>query len=181
MEKTILHFYKFILGVKQSTPDNAVYGELGRRPCQLRYMWKQIKLWNRLLGLPRSRLSYKALQVASELGSNNSFVKNITNTFHEIEKLPCWNNQQQISNSYINSDIKESIYKLYDKSWYKQITEATKGNKGNSKLRSYKLFKANLHLEKYLKCINIRAHRVALAKFRMSAHQLRIETGRIKV
>ena len=40
------------------------------------------------------------------------------------------------------------------------------------------MFKTNLNVEKHLKCINIRADRVALAKFRMSAHQLRIETGR---
>ena len=51
-------------------------------------------------------------------------------------------------------------------------------DKGNSKLRTYKLFEANLHREKYLKCINIRAHRMTLAKFGMSAQKLRIETGR---
>ena len=37
IEKINLHFYKFILGVKQSTADNAVYGDLGRRPLLCRY------------------------------------------------------------------------------------------------------------------------------------------------
>ena len=59
-----------------------------------------------------------------------------------------------------------------------QILEASKGNIGNSKLKTYKKFKVNMNLEKYLTRVSVRAYRMALAKFRMSAHQLRIETGR---
>ena len=43
LEKTNLHFYKFILSMKQLNADNSVYGELGRRLCQFRFRWKQIK------------------------------------------------------------------------------------------------------------------------------------------
>ena len=39
-------------------------------------------------------------------------------------------------------------------------------------------FKVNLNLEKYLMCVSVRAHRVALAKFRKSAHQIRVKTDR---
>ena len=59
-------------------------------------------------------------------------------------KVMClWTNYQRI-----NSKIKENIYKLFDKLWHKQILETSKGNIGNSKLRSYKKFKVNLNLEK---------------------------------
>ena len=68
LEKTNInvHLYKFVLRVKQSTAENFVYGELGRRPCQFRFRWRQVKFWNRLIGLPQCRLAYKALQVAFE-------------------------------------------------------------------------------------------------------------------
>ena len=33
-------------------------------------------------------------------------------------------------------------------------------------------------MEKYLSCAGVRAHKTALTKYRTSAHQLRIETGR---
>ena len=55
-------FYKFILSVKQSTANNFVYEELVRRPCQFMFRWEQVKFWNRLIGLPRCRFAYKALQ-----------------------------------------------------------------------------------------------------------------------
>ena len=77
--KTNLHFYKFILVVKQSAADNFVYGELGKRPCHFRFRWKQVKFWNRLIGLQQCRLVYKALQVALELDNNSSFVRNTEN------------------------------------------------------------------------------------------------------
>ena len=76
------------------------------------------------------------------------------------------------------SQIKENIYTLFDRLWHKQILEVSKENIGNSKLRTCKEFKVNLNLKEYLTCVSFRAHRVALARFRISAHQLRIETGR---
>ena len=66
----------------------------------------------------------------------------------------------------------------FDKNWSEEFAESSRGNKGNSKLRTYKEFKQDLKLEKYLTCVSVRAHRIALTKLRTSAHQLRIETGR---
>ena len=68
----------------------------------------------------------------------------------------------------------------FDKNWSKELAESSRGKKGNSKLRTYKEFKQDLRLEKYLTCVSVRAHRIALTKLRTSAHQLRIETGRYK-
>ena len=42
---------KIGLSLKQSTAE-IFYGELGRRPCQFRFRSKQVKFWNRLIGLP---------------------------------------------------------------------------------------------------------------------------------
>ena len=67
---------------------------------------------------------------------------------------------------------------MFDKLCHKQILETAKGNKGNTKLRTYIKFKVNLNLEKYLSCVSVRADRAAVARFRMSAHQIRIKTGR---
>ena len=90
----------------------------------------------------------------------------------EINKLSYWNSQQQIPNCLNNSKIKENIYKLFNKLWHKQILEASEGTCNIGK-RTYKKFKVNLNLEKLLMCAGVRAHTVALAKFRRSAHQLR--------
>ena len=36
------------------------------RPCQFRFRWRQVKFWNRFIGLPQRILAYEALQVAFE-------------------------------------------------------------------------------------------------------------------
>ena len=64
LEKTNLHFYKYILGVTHSTADSLVYVETSKVLCQFRFKWKQVKFWNRLIGLPQCTLAYKVLQVA---------------------------------------------------------------------------------------------------------------------
>ena len=66
----------------------------------------------------------------------------------------------------------------FDKNWSKDKSESSRGKKGNSKSRTYKEFKQDLKLEKYLTCVSVRAHRIVLTKLRTSAHQLRIETGK---
>ena len=47
-----------------------------------------------------------------------------------------------------------------------------------SKLDSYRLFKQYLFLEDYLNVININIFRKTMSKFRVSNHNLRIESGR---
>ena len=111
--KTNIHFYKYILGVsdKYSTADNLVYGELGKVLCQLRFKWKQVKFWNRLIWLLQCRLAYtKSLgRLLSILDNNSWFVRNTKYRSEKINKLSYWNNKQQTPNCRIYSDIKENI------------------------------------------------------------------------
>ena len=94
----------------------------------------------------------KPCRLLSNLNNNSSFVRNTKDTSKEINKLSSWNSQQQILNCHMNSEIKENIYELFDKLWNKQIEEASKGNKGNSTMRTYIKFKVNLNLEENLTC-----------------------------
>ena len=55
--------------------------------------------------------------------------------------------------------------------WYTNV-------KSSDKLRTYVGFKYILEREKYIDCVNCQIHRIALARFRCSSHDLRIETGR---
>ena len=67
----------------------------------------------------------------------------------------------------------------YVQEWFAQVQRplSTRGNALN-KLRTYKLYKHQFQLEKYLLCINIMKHRIALTKLRVSSQCLAIETGR---
>ena len=55
--------------------------------------------------------------------------------------------------------------------WYSSVTE-------NKKLYVYSLFKTELDIEKYLVCVPILKHRIALSQLICSSHHLNIEIGR---
>jgi len=46
------------------------------------------------------------------------------------------------------------------------------------KLRTYNMFKTTIHREKYLDILSNRSLRSAISRFRISSHNLNIETGR---
>ena len=82
------------------------------------------------------------------------------------------------SKAHVN-EIMTQLSDQFIQNWLGQIN-APEGRKSNmsNKLRTYKLFKDEFHLEHYLKCQLPNKHRVALAKLRVTCHKLAIETGR---
>ncbi len=65
----------------------------------------------------------------------------------------------------------------YEEKWSGELDLCNEEN--NKKLRTYKEFKETLMFETYL-MVQCPKHRIAISKFRMSAHNLAIETGRHK-
>ena len=49
LERVHLKFCKYILNIKQTTPDYIVYGELGRYPLSILVKVRQIKWWGKVL------------------------------------------------------------------------------------------------------------------------------------
>jgi hypothetical protein len=57
-------------------------------------------------------------------------------------------------------------------------TDKSKKGHGSNKLSTYNKFKSKCQPEPYLNYPNILKYRSIIAKFRLSAHKLKIETGR---
>ena len=67
-------------------------------------------------------------------------------------------------------EVKERLTDQYTQSWRQMLREST------GKLRTYRTFKHDFRMEAYL---NLPVYlRIPVTKFRVSAHPLRIETGR---
>ena len=83
------------------------------------------------------------------------------------------------SNTWINQDansvpfsvIKQRILDVYHQSWYADINNSPR-------VSTYWRFKHSFTLEKYLDFISEKKYRIALCKFRISAHSLAIGKGR---
>ena len=76
-------------------------------------------------------------------------------------------------NSHFKSSMKKLLFSNFIDRW--EIDNLTNSS---GKLRSYTIFKSNFGREKYLSILHNFEQRRSLTKLRISAHQLRIETGR---
>ncbi len=69
------------------------------------------------------------------------------------------------------SQLKQRFSDCSKQEWHDQLCNS-------NKLDMYLTFKTSLQKEKYLTCVSMYKHRVALTKLRCSAHSLGVETGR---
>ena len=80
-----------------------------------------------------------------------------------------WHDQNTESISF--SLIKQRILDNFRQSWYAEINNS-------SRLSTHSRIKHDFNQEKYLNTVNEKKYRIALTKFRISAHNLEIEKGR---
>jgi hypothetical protein len=105
------------------------------------------------------------------LGQTN-WCTTVKNILEETNNTQLWNTQNITEKQY--AQLKENLYKNFMASTMAQIDNSDT----NPKLRTYKLFKGNFQFESYLSSPTNLNHVIALAKFRISSHNLAIETGR---
>jgi hypothetical protein len=168
-------FCRKILGVKSSTNLDCLYGELGRLPMSIMRKIHMIRYWIKLLKCNENTILYKVYSLLRrDADQNNSY--NNTNWASHIKSIL---NAIGMTNLWINQDtmdiqllpIKSRIVEIYFQSWYGKINNSTR-------LQSYCLMKHNHNFEKYLDYIKENKYRTALTRFRLSSHNLAIETGR---
>jgi hypothetical protein len=168
-------FLRRILCVKKSTHLSALYGETGRFPLAVKRKILMLKYWSKICNQDNNSLLKRAyLMIKDDANANRTYngqnwayqIKNILDN-HGLSYI--WNNQS-VSNIQLEL-IKSRILDNYKQTWYSTINNS-------SKLDAYSLFKHEFEFEKYLQNIPDGKFKVALTKFRISSHTLRIETGR---
>ena len=134
-----------------------------------------IKYWAKILQQNDSSLLkkvYLMLKNDTDLNRNyngQNWASQIKSILQQYGFEYVWQQQSSID-SPLHS-IRQRIIDVYQQSWYSEINNS-------SRLESYCIFKHDLELEKYL-TINIeQKYKLALTRFRVSSHNLQIETGR---
>ena len=173
LEKVHLRHMKNILRVKMSTSTLPLYSELGRFPIILKMKMRLVNFWKRIMSSENNlvRQAYSSLFELSQ-SSHNGWCDSVISILTEADLLNCWVDQMIDEKSILK--LKEAIHKNYMVNCMNDIRDSEK----NPKLRTYKLFKREFRLEEYLTSHNNINHVLSLAKFRISSHNLAIETGR---
>ena len=171
------NYFRRVLHVREKTPNNGVYGDLGIFPLEIRLRNNVIKFLHRIHSLPESspvKWVYKDLVMLHNAGFSNWVT-----TAHKLYKEHPISNESDID-SFLNLEcepmkrkIKKNSQENFKTTWLTDISDTEK----QPKLRTYMKFKSKFQFEPYLKLHNVKI-RTAIAQFRLSAHHLRIETGR---
>ena len=169
-EQELIHirFCKYLMGVNKKASNLATLGEFGRYPIFLRSM-KQI---------------WKLIEKCKNCDDDN-LLKHAYEENKTLE-LPWYKFVKTLTCEAGISDIEEIFNKelaflqlktKYTEFWKGKLFNDIRPNAGGNKLRSYRLIKNIYELEPYLNIKDFKI-RQAIAKFRISNHRLRIETGR---
>ena len=162
-------FLKYTLSVKGSTPNAAVYGELGVYPLHLELLASCFKYFHRLQAM-----------------NNQTLVKKVFNELSRLDNLsfPTWVSKVREKAAEFDLDlyvdfnatnfkrlVTRQLKIFYLISWHIELIE-------KSKLNCYNTLKTVFRPELYLSCIRVVKHRIAFSRLRCSSHHLAVETGR---
>lgn len=172
IEKVHLQFMKRILGVRISTPNFFVYGELGRYPLNINISIKMLCFWARLL--ESDKLSSKIYKLIYNLHIEerfkSKFIESISNILSETGLNFVFLNQLPVNPNWIKVNVKQILIDQFIQKWRAGIANSSRGY-------FYTIFKQDLTLENYLLRLS-ESQRRYITKFRLSNFKLPIETGR---
>ena len=171
IEECHIRYCRTTLCVSKKAPTIGIYGETGRYPLVLEAVTNAVKFWCRLMKNDHS--NPLMINTYNEMQS----MYDIKNTLHgRIMQLINKHGINMKSHPhYIYQKLKITLRNQYSKYWKNKLFDDPKRN-GN-KLRSYRTYKDKFQKEEYLK-LNSKSLRGTLARLRLSAHNLHIETGR---
>lgn len=171
IERIHLKFCKRLLNVRCSTSTFGVYGELGRYPLYVTRYIRIIKYWCKLIITDNIILQTVYNQALSDCKRGR------TNWVASVKKLLCDYgfayvfDEQRVDNiSFFIGVFRQRIIDSFIQQWYGSLDTSPI-------LKSYKLFKLQFQYEIYLDVLpsNLRFY---ISRLRLSAHSLRIQTGR---
>ena len=156
---------KYILGVNQSSPNLAVYGDSGEIPLSIKGFSLMLNFWHHLNNRPENSLAKLALKESTELRTN--WIKTIEKIFNLFEMTG------YVDNPCFKHFCKEKGKKIYVSKWEESISTTE-----SSRLKFYKRIKSEHSVALYTALPFYQ--RKVIAKVRCSSHNLEIEKGRHK-
>ena len=176
LQITLNRFCKNILGVKLSSSNAAVAGELGQYPLIIDRKVRMLKYWIKIVQGPETRYRYLMyiylkdnydcrLPIPCKNWSNE-----VRKILIEIGQENVWHNEVIITDDFINM-AKQKLIDLHITNWYNTLHNS-------QKLGHYRLCKGIFCHETYLVTVKSYKHRRALTCMRICSHCLEIEMGR---
>ena len=174
LEKVHLNFCKQLLGVRQQTQNNFIYGELGRVSLKVHRLIAIIRYWLKIVESPENKyIKHVYLMMLNDieiLPNKVSWASNVKSLLESLGLNHAWINQSVGNSKAFLSLCKQRLTDQFVQTWQAEINDSTRAD-------SYKLF-SDFGFKSYLNVISITKFRTDLTRLRISAHRLNIEMGR---
>ena len=173
IEQVHIAFCKFFLGLSGKSSNMAALGECGRYPMYVTLYIKCIKYWLAILQLPEHRYPKQIYNMLREQDSAGrvtwaSHIKSLLGAYGYNE---VWQNQAVANQKSFLAELREKIEQKFKDEWREKLNSL-------DKLCTYRDLKQEWGTESYVVDLQDFRLRKALAKFRCSNHNLRIERQR---
>ena len=176
MQVILNRWCKRILGVKVSTPNSAVAGELGQYPLIIVRKLLMLKYWIKIINGPHNMYRYSVYQYLKNNIVVNRTCKNwskeVRSILIQIGREGAWHSDTIDTNTeQFIVYAKQTLIDIYTNEWRRELET-------KEKMQTYNMFKTIFQHEMYLSNIKSVNVRTALTRIRLSSHNLAIETGR---
>lgn len=176
MERVHRKFCKRLLNVKISTNNLSLAGELGRFPLFIGRQIRIVKYWLRLHGTKSDNCILRTLNNLHRYETESR--PNITSWTSKIKELlersgfpDIWYFPESVDIKKFLPILRNRLRDIYINEWRQSMNMA-------SSLYLYREMKLSFEMAPYLLKIKNIKYRNAIAKIRLSSHQLYIESGR---
>lgn len=181
LERIQLHFLKHILKMKNSTPNNMVYGETGCYPLQIDIEERIISFWSRIYTFENaqtSKLSVIMYQYLYKLSCNlnANILKRRFPWIHAVKTIllktglsNIWDSQSCLNIKWLKLSVRQKLKDLFINEWFACVENSNKSI-------TYRIFKHSFGMESYLSNTP-KLYLFYMIKFRTRNHRLPVETG----
>ena len=170
--------YRYFLGVPTQTPNVGTQGDMGWQSLSVSCKAETVRLWSRIKNMDESRLTKQVFNWSASLAGRRH--KNWNYMLGELLQsleLGHFQGFMGINSHFLVTTVKERLGVLDDNHWSQNLWNDVNKPNGN-KLRTYRTYKTELHVEPYLLLNVSKLQRRSLAKLRLGVLPLAIETGR---
>jgi hypothetical protein len=162
---------KQILGIHKYTPNLGARLELGRIPLSMQIIKKSLRYYVKLSSEREGSLLHQALQSEKELSNNN------IDSWYGTLRCIVQGDLSNICKGTVNS-VYNNIVDTHNKQCLESMSSGKTEHQGN-KLRTYRKFKKDTSCVNYVNNSGLTwFQKRTIARFRLSDHKLKIETGR---
>ena len=174
IERVHMQYCKKPLGVKKTTQNDFVYGELGRVNYATKRLYTIIKYWFKILTTPDNKyvkiIYNMMLSDLEELPNKTNWASLVRSLLQNLGFYEVWLLQGVGNFNIFLSELKQRLNDTFIQNWQERLGNSTRAI-------FYKTF-SRFQFQPYLGKLNMFKYIQAISKLRMSSHRLAIESGR---